>query len=193
MINGKIYKLINKNTQEIIYVGSTKQKYLSSRMASHRRDLKTKKNQKHYQFINSIGGIDNVDIILIENYPCENNEQLRQREQYYKELYNNNIYNTKNAWFNKKNWQKKYYNENKEHIKTIRNKYLKNIKNKENNYKTQKKLKETNINSKRYYCIECDKAFVDKFQINRHNNCESHKNKVSLIIKEYLCNMINNI
>ena len=89
---GKIYKLINKNTFEPIYIGSTIEK-LCTRIAHHRYDFKKVNSRKIYQYINTIGGFDNIDIVLIENYPCDNFEQLRKREQDYKELYNNKIYN----------------------------------------------------------------------------------------------------
>ena len=60
--NGKIYKIINENN-EIVYIGSTTQYYLSVRYAKHEYKA------------------PNHKIILIENYPCSNCEELRKREQ----------------------------------------------------------------------------------------------------------------
>ena len=60
--NGKIYKIINED-HKIIYIGSTAEYRLSTRYAKHK--LKA----------------PNHKIILIENYACNNREELRKREQ----------------------------------------------------------------------------------------------------------------
>jgi len=56
--NSKVYKIINENN-EIIYIGSTAEKHLSQRFQTHRHKSPNNK------------------IILIENYPCNNREELR--------------------------------------------------------------------------------------------------------------------
>ena len=77
--NGKIYCIRNSIGNEI-YVGSTCQP-LSKRMAKHRSDTKrdVKNNLTLYQTMNELG-VDKFYIELIEEYPCENNGQLRARE-----------------------------------------------------------------------------------------------------------------
>ena len=77
--NGKIYSIRN-NMNDDVYVGSTTQP-LSKRMARHRGNVNGKKcfNYKLYQTMREIG-VENFYIELIENYPCENVEQLRKRE-----------------------------------------------------------------------------------------------------------------
>ena len=48
----KIYKLID-NTNGNVYVGSTKQKYLSSRLGTHRQDYKKAMNGKRHHLTSS--------------------------------------------------------------------------------------------------------------------------------------------
>ena len=90
---GKIYKLIAKNytndseDNNICYIGSTSKKYLCERLASH------KTNYRNYQKGISVGyntayelfnkyGIDNIEIILLEDYNCNSKYQLETKERY---------------------------------------------------------------------------------------------------------------
>ena len=74
----KIYKVINKLNSEI-YVGSTTLD-LDKRMIKHKCDAKQRPHlSKFYTFMNETG-IDNFEIELIEDYPCETQEELRKRE-----------------------------------------------------------------------------------------------------------------
>ena len=77
--NGKIY-CIRNTIDDDIYVGSTTQP-LSKRMAAHRSDLKYKKhiNKGLLQKADELG-VDKLYIELIEEYPCENLEQLNRKE-----------------------------------------------------------------------------------------------------------------
>jgi hypothetical protein len=84
----KIYKLTSSNSNEI-YIGSTTLN-LSKRKAHHISDYKGfLLNKKPYITsckIIKLGG--DIDICLLEEYPCDNKEQLHQRERYHIE---NNI------------------------------------------------------------------------------------------------------
>ena len=76
--DGKIYKVVNKLNSEI-YVGSTTMD-LDKRMIKHKCDAKQRPHlSKFYTFMNETG-IDNFEIELIEDYPCETKEELRKRE-----------------------------------------------------------------------------------------------------------------
>ena len=82
----KIYKLYN-NIDDEFYIGSTYMK-LTKRIAKHRSasSQETFKNQKLYIKMNDIGK-DKFFIEFLEEYPCENIEQLRRKEgEYIKEL-----------------------------------------------------------------------------------------------------------
>ena len=74
---GKIYKILN-NIDDEIYVGSTI-KTLSQRMASHRSLANFNPYNKLYKHMIDIG-IDKFYIELVENYPCNNNDELRGKE-----------------------------------------------------------------------------------------------------------------
>jgi len=81
---GKIYKLVSDHTDEI-YIGSTIQSYLSSRLGGHKRDCKTKKNPCNSKKLFDLG---DVKIVLIENVPCNSKEELYKRERHYIETTN---------------------------------------------------------------------------------------------------------
>ena len=77
--NGKIYCIRNHINNEI-YVGSTCQS-LSKRMAYHRQDCMkpSRHNTLIYKMMFELGR-DNFYIELIEEYPCENSNQLERKE-----------------------------------------------------------------------------------------------------------------
>ena len=78
--NGKIYKLVNDVDDEI-YVGSTC-RTLSKRKGDHRSSSNICPERHVYKHLNGVGW-DNVKIVLIENYQCNNKEELFQRERYW--------------------------------------------------------------------------------------------------------------
>lgn len=79
---GKIYKIVSNQTEDI-YIGSTVQA-LSVRLACHRRDYKNYKDGKHTNVTSfDILKYGDAKIYLIEEYPCDNKEQLFAREGYY--------------------------------------------------------------------------------------------------------------
>jgi hypothetical protein len=81
--NSKIYKIID-NTNGNIYIGSTFQKYITTRLAGHVADYKRYlKNKFHYITSFEIIKNGNYDIVLIENVNCETKEQLHARERFY--------------------------------------------------------------------------------------------------------------
>jgi len=126
--DGKIYKIVD-NTNGNIYVGSTTQKYLSRRLAKHRGHYK--------EFLKGTGGkclsfdiIKNGDykIILICSYPCNNNDELRKKEQEYIDEYDCvNKFRAYNSKKDKKNYNDKYYELKKEeHLKYKKEYYILN-------------------------------------------------------------------
>lgn len=136
----KIYELVDKRNMERFYIGSTCGT-LSNRFSKHRYDCKGNPDREVYKKMNEIG-VDNVDIVLIEEYPCESKEQLHQREGYwirldFESVTNNQIAGRTNKDYRKEKAviikikkkehyennkdkilekQKDYYNENKEVI-----------------------------------------------------------------------------
>jgi hypothetical protein len=80
---GKIYKIVC-NVTELIYVGSTCEKYLSNRLAGHLTAFK-RYQQGKCRHITSFKIIENHDyyIELIENYPCKDKYELLKRERFH--------------------------------------------------------------------------------------------------------------
>ena len=76
--NSKIYSIRNTLNNEI-YIGSTTRS-LCKRMVKHRCDAKQRPHiSPFYTYMNE-NGIENFYIELVEEYKCENIEQLRKRE-----------------------------------------------------------------------------------------------------------------
>ena len=80
--DGKIYKIIN-DVDDSLYVGSTT-KMLCQRLASHRSSINTKKAGKIHIHMKNLG-VEHFTIILLESFPCDNKDELRAREQYWKD------------------------------------------------------------------------------------------------------------
>ena len=80
--NGKIY-CIRNDINDDVYVGSTTQ-LLCKRMAKHRASINAKKSENilFYQLMRELG-TEAFRIELIEEFPCENREQLQAREGFY--------------------------------------------------------------------------------------------------------------
>lgn len=86
MINGKIYKIITPKSDKI-YIGSTRQQYLSRRLNQHhyqyRTWLKSKVNFVAVFNLFEEFGINNCIIELIEKFKCNTPQELFEREQYW--------------------------------------------------------------------------------------------------------------
>jgi group I intron endonuclease len=127
---GKIYMIINLDTS-MIYVGSTTIP-LYRRWDIHKCSYKIER-KKHRPICKAIEeyGADNFVIFLLENYSCENDEALRQREVYYQKIFdslNNEVgYNVSKAHrtLEEKKEDKHNYNisrreQHREHLKEWR-------------------------------------------------------------------------
>ena len=164
---GKIYTIRSHKTP-LIYVGSTCQRHLSSRMTGHRSAFKAYKNGKG-SYLNSfdIFEVDeNCYIELYEYYPCNTDLELRKREgEVIRELdcVNKHIAGrTKKEWDEenkekRREWAKEYYEDNKEQIKAKSKQYRERNKDK---LKAKKKQYRANnkerINAKKKEKFECE-------------------------------------
>ena len=178
--NARIYKITDIAYNKC-YIGSTCES-LSQRMARHRHNYKKAEewnNQTNCHLLFDEYGMENCKIELLEDYPCENKEQLLKREGYY--IQNIDCVNrcvagrTINEWKedNKEHYQhmrKEYSEKNKEHIcDKSREHYHQN--------------KET-ILAKRKETIECECGGVfRKCDIRRHERSDKHQ--------RYVCENIN--
>jgi group I intron endonuclease len=78
--NGQIYKIVN-NVDDKIYVGSTCT-ILAKRKVQHKAKAKIYPDRTLYAHCNVVGWT-NVQIILVEAFPCANKQELQQRERYW--------------------------------------------------------------------------------------------------------------
>lgn len=158
--NGKIYRLVNSVDTEI-YVGSTCTS-LSKRIYKHKSDAKEQTDRRVYAHLNPIGW-DNVDIILIEEYPCQNKMELERRERHWietlKASLNTYLPTRSHKEYDEDNKEKRheYYEENKKLI----------LENKREYYE---KNKEVIAENKREY-VENNKDKIAEYQKEyRENN-----------------------
>lgn len=122
--NCKIYKLVLKGGDELndMYIGSTCTP-LCKRMDSHRSFARNGKPAKVYQWMCDVG-IENVEIILIANCPCENFEEQRKHERRYVDELQPSL-NVKNPYTSRNDRLKQvreYRACNKEHFSDLRRK-----------------------------------------------------------------------
>lgn len=81
-VSGKIYKFVNNITGEVLYVGSTKQE-LKQRKGGHLSFFKKCPDSAWTSHVMAIGGPTNIDMVLIELYPCRSKAELVEREAYW--------------------------------------------------------------------------------------------------------------
>jgi hypothetical protein len=121
--NGKIYKIIGGGNT---YIGSTTQK-LDTRFRAHKTEKKLRPYKQCASF--KILEYEDCKIELIENYPCDNNKQLRERERYWYDLVENiNIVRPIRTNDELKDYQKKYNEANKDKLIELNKEYYKNNK-----------------------------------------------------------------
>ena len=120
--NSKIYKLTSDQTS-LIYIGSTV-KTLNKRLTNHICDYNNYLNGNKRCYISSYEILKHGDykIELIELYPCDNKEELHEREQYYLDYYKDIIVNKIKAYtgiytnLSKSEYKKQHYQLNREKI-----------------------------------------------------------------------------
>jgi hypothetical protein len=168
--NAKVYKLID-TINGYYYIGSTCMP-LSKRLSGHKSDAKRKTDQKIYKYFNYIGWY-NVKIILHSEHYLDNKEQLLREEDNVIQIYlhDDKCLNSRRALTTeeyKKEYQKEYYETNKEQIRESQKEYNENNK---------EKIKEYN---KEYY--ETNK---EQIQENQKEYNENNKEKIKEYNKEY--------
>ena len=154
--NSKIYKL-TCNDPELVYYGATTKKYLCHRLSGHKYGLDCKS-----KLLFEAG---DVKIELIENFPCNDKNELNAREAFY--IRNNKCVNK----YIPGRTDKEYREENKEKLlKQIKKLYEEN---KEKYNEKKREYYEENkeeINRKRNIKIECEECnnLISKRNIAQH-------------------------
>ena len=196
---GKIYKIINDNDPEKFYIGSTIYT-LSKRMSLHSSASKILSKQRKLYTAMRENGIEQFKIILLENYSCNNKEELHLREQYYISQLKP-FYNMKSAIVSdeeRKQQKKHYLEENKEKIKQHKKQYREENKEKVNQHKKQyyeANKKKVIQHVKDYYNMHKDevKNYQEQYRANNKEKIkqrdkeyrESHKEEKKIRDKEY--------
>lgn len=183
-----VYKLCCKDTSiEDIYVGSTCN--FTKRKWEHKSGCNNSKIKSYniyvYQFIRNNGGFENWDMVMIEEFSCNNKLEKEQKERYYIEL----LKPTLNIKIPSRN-KKEYAKVNKEKISEKGKEYYKlnidEIKKKVKDYReiNKDKIKEyREINKDAYN--EYNKIYhqLNKDKLNKKNKEYREFNKDKL--KEY--------
>jgi hypothetical protein len=170
--NGKIYKIIDiaYTTQ---YIGSTTQT-LSRRFSKHKSNYKVWQANK----INKISvfdifekfGIENCKIELIEAFPCDNRDELERKEGEF--IKNNDCVNKYIAGRTKKEYNKEYYDANKNKILEYREANKDKIKEKAKEYYDDNKDKLAEYAKEKIMC-ECG-CEITRSAKSRHIKSKKH-------------------
>lgn len=153
--NGKIYKLVNMIDDEI-YIGSTCSS-LHKRLYKHKANAPSQPQVKVFGHMNDVG-FENVKIILVENYPCDNKMELLARERHWFDimkptLNSNRPYVTKNECNHyHKEYKKKYNEANKDKLREQGKKYYTD--NKDKIREKRRKYYADNKDKKKEYCAD---------------------------------------
>jgi hypothetical protein len=113
-----IYKLVHKddNENKNIYIGSTTD--FIKRKCGHKTFCLNEKskgyNNKKYKFIRENGGWNEWLMIEIERHPCNDGNEARQREEYWRVNFNANLNDIKA--FRTDQEKKDYYQNKQQHI-----------------------------------------------------------------------------
>ena len=146
--NTIIYKLVHKEDYDNanIYIGSTTD--FIRRKTTHKNCCNSEKqkvyNEKKYQYIREKGGWDNWNMIEVEKFPCNDGNEARAREEYWRCLFNSQL-NSIRAYRTdeqKKEHTKLYYENNKEKKLEYQKAYYEN--NKENRIEYQRNYNKKN-------------------------------------------------
>ena len=173
--SGKIYKVID-NSYTQCYIGSTTEG-LSLRMTRHRDDYRKWKNGNRERVCSIASlfdefGVENCKIELVEDFPCENREQLRKREGYH--IQNTECINKNIAGRTLKEWKQDHKEAQAEYNASYRQEHREKV------LQGMREWRQKNIERKRAYerervtCTICSVTFVRSHRP-AHNRTAKHK------------------
>lgn len=172
--NGKIYEIVCRITGEK-YVGSTTQP-LSKRLTEHRSLKRNKCISKQI--------IERGDyyINLIEECPCDNREQLLQRERHFYDSIEGGCINKVRPWISREE-DKAYYEENKEQLSASHKAY--NEKNKEHITAQKKAYNEKNKENITAYMKAYREQNKENITAYKKAYREQNREKINAYMKAY--------
>jgi hypothetical protein len=174
--NGKIYQILNF-IDDNVYVGSTCQS-LSKRFAVHKQNMNAvqKKDRQLYAKMREYGA-EEFYIELIEEFPCDNIEQLRKREGHF--IRDIGTLNHLIAGRTKKEWT----DENIEHMKEVKHLYYQN--NKEYIDERNKEYTKAHMSEIKQYRSEYYQANKEKASMQQKQRYEKNKEAIRQQQTEY--------
>jgi hypothetical protein len=183
----QIYRFVcNDTAVQECYVGSTTN--WIHRKAAHKSRCNTETdkgyNLKIYQTIRANGGWENWSMVLIEDYPCDNDLEKRKRERYWQEHYDAKM-NSRLAQSSMKEWNETHKEYHKEYRESHKEELLQKAKEYRETHKEQiiEKKKEyyeaqkNEINDKRKEKYECECGI----KLARGNKSDHEKTKKHLL------------
>jgi len=188
--NGKIYKIVSKHS-DLIYIGSTIQT-LKNRLYKHTNDF-------HYCTSNELINLGDYKIILVERYSCDNDIELRIREQYYMDKFKSDGYrlvNKKKAYLSEeenKEYKKQWIEKNREEIrrKQTERDYINRHKRKQ---RRDNNRDEINIKKREYYKENREEQTRIKREYRKNNlkKCIEYERERSLFRRPIVVNLMSN-
>lgn len=166
---GKIYKITSDETEKI-YIGSTTCE-LSKRLGNHNYDFKKwKKGKKRYMTSFEIIKFRDAKIELLEDYPCQNSQELLEREKEYINEYEDVVNKVAPIVTAEERAQKKhhYYKKNQKHL-----------------YKKSRQRIEKNPEKQIAYLKEYYNNNKAKLLKQQQEYAENNKEKIKQYKKEY--------
>ena len=168
-LKSKIYKVVSDCTNDV-YIGSTYET-LNSRFSKHKNTMKRYNNGLcNYSTVNKILPFDDVKILLIEDYPCQNKKELLSREAYWIK----NIPNTVNKYIPLRT-RKEYYEENKTFCLEIQKVYKEKNKQKIKEY--QRTYRQRNDDKIKQYIDKNKQKIKDRQKQYRDKNKQKIKDR----------------
>ena len=174
-----IYKLVHNEDYENanIYVGSTTD--FVKRKCCHKTSCNNEKskeyNEKKYKYIRNNGGWDCFNMIEIEKYNCNDGNEARAREEYWRCHFNSQL-NMVRAYMTDE--KKKEYN--KEHYEQNKDKKLENNKVYYESHKDKYREYYENNKQKKKEKITCECGCIStKNDISRHLKSQRHLNAIN--------------
>jgi hypothetical protein len=182
---GRVYKIVVGESNDV-YIGSTFNE-LRHRFANHKNDYKKYLNDKHHKIsvydLFDRYGIDNCKMILIKEYECCDDKHLKAYEQLWinklRPINKNNPFSIK--YLSDKQYNKQYYEANKEKIKEYKKQYREKNKDKIKEYDKQyRDVNKEKIKEKKKEWRESNKQKIKEYR-------EKNSDK----LKEYQSQRVN--
>lgn len=166
-VNGKIYKLVNIQTDQPFYVGSTCEK-LGVRYSIHKYHHKIKFSCSDFcEYVEQIGGFDNIRIELICDFPCACRKELLEEERRQCDIIGfDNLINQKRPHVNQeeiKQERAQYYINNKEKMnESSKKSYQKNKETYKQKYQENKEKYKQYYEDNKERMAETSRRFYEK-------------------------------